>query len=96
MSQTGSSLLHLNAFRGNADILRDLLKQNLNPFAQNKQGDTCVHIAIRRKHVEFVYEVISWCVSKNITASQAEIENTAESLTPYMVAVMRDQFDIAN
>jgi len=55
-----------------------------------------LHVAIRRNHVNFIYEIISWCVAKNITAAQAEIENMAESLTPFMTAVLRDQFDIAN
>lgn len=85
------------AFKGSVDILKDLLSKGLlNPFAQNKMGDTCVHVAIRRNHVDFVYEIISWCVAKNITAAQAEVENTVEHLTPYMTAVLRDQFDIAN
>jgi len=36
MSATGSYLLHLNAFKGNVNILKHLLAANLNPFAQNK------------------------------------------------------------
>lgn len=96
MQTTGSSLLHLNAFKGNTSILKHLLAANLNPFAQNKQGDTCLHVAIRRNHVNFIYELISWCVSKNITAAQAEVENVAEGLTPFMTAVLRDQFEVAN
>jgi len=63
MSLTGSGLLHLAAFKGDVDILKDLLKQgNLNAFVQNKGGDTCVHIAIRRNHVDFVIEIIRWSV----------------------------------
>lgn len=37
-----------------------------------------------------------WAVSKNITAAQAEVENNTEHLTPFMTAVLRDQFEIAN
>ena len=96
MSQTGSSLLHLNAFRGNVLILKDLLAQNLNPFAQNKQGDSCVHVAIRRNHLEFLYEIISWCVANNVTAEKADVENIAENMTPFMTAVLREKFEIAN
>ena len=96
MSSTGSTLLHLNAFRGNTEICKDLLNQNLDPFAQNKQGETCLHIAIRRQHIQFIYEIIRWCVSKNITASQAEVESSVEKLTPFMTAVLREQFEIAN
>ena len=55
-----------------------------------------MHVAIRRAHVDFVYEIISWSVSKNITAEQAEVENTVEHLTPFMTAVLRDQFEIAS
>ena len=33
LSQTGSTLLHLNAFKGNVEILKDLLQQNIDPFA---------------------------------------------------------------
>ena len=62
----------------------------------NRQGDTCLHVAIRRQHLGFVYELITWCVSRNITAAQAEVENTAECLTPFMTAVLREQFEIAN
>lgn len=36
MSSTGSSLLHLNAFKGNINILKHLLAANMNPFGQNK------------------------------------------------------------
>lgn len=46
--------------------------------------------------MNFVYELVSWCVSKNITATQAELENSIECQTPYMTAVLRDQFDLAN
>ena len=88
MSNTGSTLLHLNAFKGNTDICKDLLKNNMDPFAQNKQGETCLHIAIRRRHVQFIYEIVRWCVSKNITAAQAEVESSVEKLTPYMTAVL--------
>ena len=86
----------MNAFKGNINILKHLLAANLNPFGQNKQGDTCLHVAIRRNHVDYIYELISWCVSKNITAAQAEVENSVEGLTPFMTAVLRDQFEVAN
>ena len=36
MNSTGSSLLHLNAFKGNINILKHLLAANMNPFGQNK------------------------------------------------------------
>ena len=55
-----------------------------------------MHVAIRRQHVDFVYEIISWSVSSNLTAEHAEVENTVEHLTPFMTAVLRDQFEIAN
>ena len=55
-----------------------------------------MHVAIRRNHTDFVYELISWSVSRNLTAEQTELENTVEHLTPYMTAVLRDQFEIAN
>ena len=68
----------------------------MNPFAVNRQGDTCLHVAIRRQHKEFVFELITWCASRNITAAQAEVENTVECLTPFMTAVLREQTEIAN
>ena len=55
-----------------------------------------MHVAIRRNHTDFVYELISWSVSRNLTAEQTELENTVEHLTPFMTAVLRDQFEIAN
>ena len=55
-----------------------------------------MHIAIRRRHVTFIYEIIRWCVAKNFSASQAEIENSVEHLTPFMTAVLREQFEVAN
>lgn len=95
--QTGSTLLHLNAFKGDVEILKDILSRNmLNPFTQNKQGDTCLHVAIRRNNVDFAYEIINWSISQNISVEQAEVENTVEHLTPFMTAVLRDQFEIAN
>lgn len=90
MSATASSLLHLCAFKGSAEILRDLLSHNLNPFQPNKQGDTCLHVAIRKRNYDFCVELVRWAVTKNITASQAEVENTTEHLTPFMTAVLRD------
>ena len=96
MSLTGSGLLHLSAFKGNVDIIKDLLQRNLNPFDQNKGGDTCLHIAIRRNHFDFVYEVSHWSVSKNISCAQAEVENVSEAQTPFMTAVLRENFEIAN
>ena len=55
-----------------------------------------MHVAIRRQHVDFVYEIISWSVTNNLTAEHAEVENTVEHLTPFMTAVLRDQFEVAN
>ena len=96
MSQTGSTLLHLSAFKGNVQIVKDLIEHNLNPFGANKGGDTCLHIAVRRNHLEYVYELVRWCVSKGMTAAQAEIENSSERQTPFMTAVLRENFDIAS
>ena len=96
MSLTGSSLLHLSAFRGDVKICKDLLANNLNPFTQNKGGDTCMHIAIRRNHFDFVYEIVQWSVANNISCAQAEVENAAEAQTPFMTAVLRENFEIAN
>ena len=75
MSLTGSSLLHLSAFKGDVQIIKDLLSRNLNPFVQNKGGDTCLHIAIRRNHMEYVQEVSKWAAANNISCAQAEKEN---------------------
>lgn len=96
MSLTGSQLLHLCAFKGELNILKDLLSRNLDPFAQNKAGDTCLHIATRRRHTEFVYEIINYCVKHKISTPKAEIENISECLTPFMTAVLRENFEIAN
>ena len=86
----------MNAFKGDTNICKDLLQHNLNPFMQNKTGDTCLHIAIRRNHFDFVYEIVSWAVRNNITAAQAEVENSAEALTPFMTAALREHFQIGN
>ena len=96
MSSSLSTLLHLCAFRGNVNILKHLLDNGLDVFAQNKHGDSCLHIAIRRGNTEYIYELVRWCVLKGITAQQAEVENSLEKLTPYMTAVLREKFDIAN
>ena len=97
MPLTGSGLLHLAAFKGDVTICKDLLNnRNLNPYKQNKAGDTCIHIAIRRNRFDFVNEVILWSVANNITCAQAELENQVESYTPFMTAVLRQNFDIAN
>ena len=75
MSLTGSGLLHLSAFKGDVNIIKDLLQRNLNPFVQNKGGDTCLHIAIRRNHFDFVQEIVTWSRANNISCAQAEKEN---------------------
>jgi ankyrin repeat protein len=89
MNETGSTLLHLCAFRGNHAILKDLLQNSLDPFTTNKKGDTCLHMAIGKRHLEFCSEIIRWCVSKGMTAAQVEVENNAAE-TPYMTAVLRE------
>ena len=38
-----------------------------------------MHIAIRRNHVEFVYEIIRWSTQNQLTCAQAEVENNAEA-----------------
>ena len=96
MSLTGSTLLHLSAFRGSVGILNDLLERNLNPFQQNRAGDTSLHLAIRRNHLDWVLAFVRWCVQKNYTAARAEIENSAECQTPFMTAVLRERFEIAD
>lgn len=88
--------MHLAAFKGEVNILQDLLQHNLSPFTQNKVGDTCLHIATRRKHIDFVYEIVNHCIKRNVTAAQAELENASEAQTPFMTAVLRESFDIAN
>ena len=96
MSLTGSGLLHLSAFKGDVNIIKDLLQRNLNPFVQNKGGDTCLHIAIRRNHFEYVQEIARWSAANNISCAQAEKENQSEAHTPFMTAVLRENFEIAN
>ena len=44
----------------------------------------------------FIYELIRWCVSKNYQAAQAEVENSIDCQTPFMTAVLREQFEVAN
>jgi len=65
----------LSAFKGDVDICKDLLNRNLNPFLQNKGGDTCMHIAIRRNHYDFVIAIVNWSAQNNISCAQAEVEN---------------------
>jgi len=89
MIETGSTLLHLCSFRGSPDILKDLLENNLDPFTTNKKGDTCLHLAIGKRHLNFCYEIVRWCVSRGITAAQADVENNSAE-TPYMTAVLRE------
>ena len=48
---------------------KDLLEKNLNPYSQNKGDDTCVHIAIRRNHFDFIYAIVDWSVRNNISCA---------------------------
>jgi len=43
-----------------------------------------------------VFEIVRWCNENKKSAAQAELENSVEALTPYMTAVLREHFDIAN
>jgi len=70
MVESGSTLLHLCTFRGNLNILQDLLTDSaLSPLAINKKGDTCLHMAISKRNIDFCYEIIRWCIEKEINCS---------------------------
>ena len=73
----------------------------------NKYGDTFLHIAIRHDHVEFLKHVLQYFSLKKdeigllqgeeTQASHAlDVENNQEHCTPYTLAVLRENFEIAD
>lgn len=73
-------------------------------MGKNKFGDTFFHIAIRHGQLGFVRQVVQY-IEKNIevlfddkTARRFpfDTENLQEKCTPYTLALLREQFEMAH
>lgn len=84
------------AYSGNFDVLRLLVDKGAKLIAQNRAGDCLLHISIRMAHTEFSKKVIALCQSMRFQECALDIENVQEKLTPYMLAVLREQFEVAD
>jgi len=73
--QSFSSPVHMSAYAGNFDVLRLLVEKGAKLIAQNRAGDTLIHISIRLGHVEFTKKVIAMCQSMKYPECALDIEN---------------------
>ena len=96
VSTSLSSCIHMVAYCGNIELLNFLLDQGANLLARNKFGDTPLHIAIRNNQKAFAERVIQYAATlKDLGKLKLDLENHQEKLTPLMLAILREQFDIA-
>ena len=84
------------AYSGNFDVLRLLVDKGAKILSQNKAGDCLLHIAIRCAKTDFCKNVVALCQSMKFPECALDIENVNEKLTPYMLAVLRQQFEVAD
>ena len=76
---------------------------NVQLFNKNTFGDSFFHIAIRHGNINVLKRVLQYMDTKKdfidvaTDASQypLDLENTQEKCTPYMLAVLREDFEIA-
>lgn len=96
MPSTMSNLVHLSAYKGACSIF-DLIADKVSPVAKNRLGDTPLHIAIRNNQQAFVERIVTYAKAKRLTAKESEVENHVEkeNLTPFMLAVLLERFEIA-
>lgn len=62
----------------------------------NRAGDCLLHISIRLSHTDYSKKVIALVQAARFKGNAFDIENVQEKLTPYMLAVLREQFTIAD
>ena len=96
MPSTMSNLLHLAAYKGACDIF-DLIVDKVSPLAKNRLGDTALHIAIRNNQQAYVERIVTFAKAKRLSPKECDIENHVEkeNLTPFMLAVLLEHFDMA-
>lgn len=105
MPATGSTPLHLAAKGGYFNICENLLNVGAQFTKQNNYGDTFLHIGIRNDHQSFVVDILTYFENrKDLLLTNDElgkqypldIENDQEKCTPYMLAVLRELFEVAD
>lgn len=57
--KTAEADLRTAARENNVSALQDLLKQNVNPFAQDDEGNTSLHLAAEKGHAGLVFHILS-------------------------------------
>lgn len=105
LKQSGSTSLHLAAMGGHIETARILLASGANFFAKNKYGDMFLHNAIRNEHTDFCEEILAYFLENSASLMKVDqlqekypldIENNQEKCTPYMLAVLRELFKVAD
>ena len=97
IEHTQSGPIHLAAYDGHHQVIIALLKNGAQLFAKNKFGDTFFHIAIRHGQEDCMKEVLNY-IDSNMTLEGEypfDIENYQEKCTPYTLALLREQFTLA-
>ena len=105
VSSSFSTPLHLAAYGGHYEICESLLNSGAHFLNNNKYGDTFLHIAIRHDHTEFLKNILTYFgnnIENMLQGNESQqshvldVENNQEHCTPYTLAVLRENFDVAD
>lgn len=94
--QSFSTPIHMSAYSGSFDVLKLFVDKGGKVLQPNRAGDCLLHISIRLSHTDYSKKVIALVQAARFKGNAFDIENVQEKLTPYMLAVLREQFTIAD
>lgn len=94
--QSFSTPIHMSAYSGSFDVLKLFVDKGGKVLQPNRAGDCLLHISIRLGHTDYSKKVIALVQAARFKGNAFDIENVQEKLTPYMLAVLREQFTIAD
>lgn len=92
---TESTVMHMAAQGGKAEIIELLCGQGADSTAINIERDTPLHVAIRHGHIEFSIKLINYLILTKCGKNRVDIENVSEKMTPYFMAVLQGYKSIA-
>lgn len=93
VSNTGSDCVHLAAHSSDLDLLSLLIENKFELFNQNKKGDLALHIALRFNNNDLTSILLEQTTL--MSAYSLNVENKTEKLTPYMLALMKGNYIVA-
>jgi ankyrin repeat protein len=82
-------------------MVESLVGAGAKVFTKNKFGDTFLHIAVRHGHSGYVLDAIDLIYEQIVERKvknkfPLDIENGQENCTPYMLALLRENFRLAD